>query len=122
MSPLRTITPALAAATLLVACGQEPTSAILPGADAQRGAQLIERFGCGSCHTIDGIEGADADVGPNLTDFADDRYIVGSIPKTPRNVMAWIRAPRRFEPDTIMPDLGVTEAQARDIVQYLYGQ
>ena len=32
---------------------------------------------------------------------------------------AWIRDPQRFDPRTTMPNLGVTEAHARDMAAYL---
>ena len=32
----------------------------------------------------------------------------------------WIRDPRRYDPRTTMPSLGVTEAQARDMAAYLW--
>lgn len=108
-------------ALLAAGCGDGPTSgAVVEGADAERGAELIEEYGCGSCHTIGGIEGADANVGPPLTDFRENRNLAGQIPNTPENAVRWIMDPQEIEPDTIMPDLGVSEAEARDIVGYLY--
>jgi cytochrome c len=32
----------------------------------------------------------------------------------------WIVQPHRFNPNSAMPDLGVTPAQARDMTAYLY--
>lgn len=34
--------------------------------------------------------------------------------------MRWIRSPDEIRPGTVMPTLGVTEAEARDIAAYLY--
>jgi cytochrome c2 len=92
----------------------------VPGGNAERGERLIEKFGCGSCHTIPGIEKADGRVGPALRDFGSIRYIAGEIPNTPDNAMRWIQDPKKIEPGTVMPDLGVKPNQARDIVAYLY--
>jgi cytochrome c1 len=36
--------------------------------------------------------------------------------------MKWIQHPQAINPKTAMPELGVTEAQARDIAAYLYSQ
>jgi cytochrome c1 len=36
--------------------------------------------------------------------------------------MQWIEHPRAINPQTAMPELGVTPAQARDIAAYLYSQ
>jgi cytochrome c2 len=121
----RRLLPALGAVALLAAgvtacAGEGP--ALLTGASAARGHDLIAHFGCGSCHTIGGVKGADGKVGPNLQDFADYRYIVGILPRTPENTARWVQHPRRYLPQGVMPDLGVTPAQARDIAVYLYGQ
>jgi cytochrome c2 len=117
-APVLVLCVALAAA----GCGGGTAKRLVPGGDPDRGAKLIVRFGCGSCHDIPGIEGADGRVGPSLHNFADERNIAGEIPNTPRNAVRWIMHPRRIEPGTIMPDLGVTRRQARDIAAYLYSR
>ena len=38
--------------------------------DPERGAVYIEQIGCGSCHTIPGIDGAQGVVGPPLDHMA----------------------------------------------------
>jgi cytochrome c len=113
---------ALAALLLLASCGPATRPEIVPGADAGRGHDLIVRYGCGACHTIGGDTGADGRVGPPLTGFRQDRFIAGSLPNTPAQVVRWIENPQAILPGTIMPDLGVTHQQAKDIADYLYGQ
>jgi cytochrome c len=114
---------ALAALTLLVAgCGTARSPEVVPGGDSDRGKRLIERYGCGSCHMIPGIPRANARVGPPLDEFPEHRDIAGEIPNSPENAIRWIRDPKKIEPGTIMPKLGVTEAEARDIVAYLYSR
>src|SRR5581483_6561824 len=76
--------------------------------------------GCGACHTIAAVDGADGKVGPPLAHFADRRYIAGELPNTPENLVRWIMDPQAVEPRTVMPDLDVGEPQARDIAAYLY--
>jgi cytochrome c2 len=114
----------LAAATVwgLAACGSGSGSQSLPGGQASRGKGLIEFYGCGACHVIGGIDAATGEVGPRLTDYQDTRYIAGHLANTPENTARWIEDPQRYEPGTIMPDLGVTPAQAADIASYLEGQ
>jgi cytochrome c1 len=34
--------------------------------------------------------------------------------------MLWIRHPRQVEPHTLMPEMGVTEQEGRNIAAYLY--
>lgn len=108
------------AAVALSACGSG--GQVLPGAQASRGQQLIEFYGCGACHQIGGIDAANGTVGPNLRNFKQNRYIAGNLPNTPENVARWVQDPHRYEPKTIMPDMGVTPEQAADIAAYLEGQ
>jgi cytochrome c2 len=113
---------ALAVSLALVAgaCGDEQEQAAGPGPDARRGAVELRAFGCGGCHRIPGIEGADGRVGPSLANLSDRLYIAGSLPVTPENVVRWIVDPKAVAPATLMPDLGVAQAQAADMTLYLY--
>lgn len=108
---------------LATAC-QEEAGAVdrpaMPGGDAQRGAELIEVYGCPACHTIPGIRGADALVGPPLTGWSERVYIAGAVANTPENLILWLQDPQAIEPGTAMPNMGVTEQIARDIGAYLY--
>jgi cytochrome c len=92
----------------------------LTGGDPDRGTSAIGRYGCGSCHTIPGIRGANALVGPPLTRIASRSYLAGEIQNTPANMVRWIQHPQHIEKGTVMPEMGVTESDARDIAAYLY--
>ena len=104
-------------------CQQEADAAdqpFVPGGDPQRGAEAIQAYGCVSCHTIPGIPEADALVGPPLTGWAQRAYIAGAIPNTPENLIVWLQNPQLIEAGTAMPNMGVTEQDARDMGAYLY--
>lgn len=90
------------------------------GAGAIRGEQVIAEKSCGSCHTIPGVRGARGLVGPPLFFFSRRTMIAGELPNTPDNLVRWIRSPESVEPATAMPNLGLTETEARDVVSYLY--
>lgn len=106
----------IAGALVLAACGTAAgQSAQLPGGDPQRGVTAIQTYGCGACHTIPGVAGANATVGPPLNDWADRHYIAGALPNTPENLIDWIRNPQTIEPGAAMPDIGVSEQDALDI-------
>jgi cytochrome c len=96
------------------------TEKTVPGGNVQRGAQLIPQYGCGSCHTIAGIDGAKGLVGPPLTGIADRAYIAGMLANNPDNMVTWIMHPQQVVPGNAMLDLGVSDADARDIAAYLY--
>ncbi len=109
-----------AAAAVLGACGEEEGP--VPNASAERGRELIEQHGCGTCHLIGGVDGANWRVGPPLTDFKDNRLVAGQLQNTPGNVVRWLLEPRRFDPQTVMPDVGLTPEQAAAVAEYLYTQ
>lgn len=88
--------------------------------DARRGAQLIDQYGCGACHTIPGISGADGLVGPPLTHWSQRSYIAGVLPNDPDNLALWISHPQHVIPGVDMPEMGVSEQDARYISAYLY--
>jgi cytochrome c len=91
----------------------------VPGGDVQQGRLLIREYGCGSCHVIRGISGANGTVGAPLTEFARRRYIAGALINTPENLVTWIVNPQAIEPGTAMPYLGVSPEEARHIAAYL---
>lgn len=111
------------AALLLTGCygGQtvRPYAVAVSG-NAEHGRELIESYGCGSCHTIPGIHHANGLVGPPLYFFSRRTMIAGALPNTQENLVHWVEHPREVEPKTAMPDLGLTEDQAYDIAAYLY--
>ena len=90
------------------------------GGDPERGAFLIQRYGCGGCHRIPAVAGAAGKAAPSLSSLASEPYISGNLPNTPENVMRWIQAPHSILPNTKMPDLGISDTEARDITTYLW--
>ncbi len=114
----------LSCAALTVAGCAGPEQRAAPPQQVQsgspgRGAQLIESYGCGSCHTVPGVTGADGLVGPPLDRFGRRSYIAGELPNTADNLQLWIADPQEVEPGTAMPDLDVTPDDAADIAAYL---
>ena len=87
--------------------------------DPRRGKQAIRQYACVTCHAIPGIVGANAPVGPPLKEIGTRGFIAGVLPNTPENMVRWIRHPQAVNPKSAMPDLGVTERDARDIAAYL---
>lgn len=93
---------------------------VYTGGNPHRGHQLIEEYRCGACHMIPGVQDADGLVGPPLMYFARRTFIAGELPNQPQNLVRWIRSPKSVEPGTAMPELGLSEQDARDVAAYLY--
>jgi cytochrome c len=85
-----------------------------------RGKIAIRRYGCGACHNIPGIYGANGVVGPSLDGIGTRAYLAGVLPNTPTEMIRWIQYPQNIDPRKAMPNMGVTEFDARDIAAYLY--
>lgn len=124
---MRMISPGLRAHLIAALCSavagcgmEERTQRDMAGGDVRRGLEFIQRYGCGSCHVIPDVPRARGQVGPPLQGIANRAYLGGVLPNTPDNMVLWIRAPRGVEPRTAMPDLGVSEAEARDMTAFLY--
>jgi len=90
------------------------------GGNARSGRTEIRKYGCNTCHDIAGVPGARGLVGPSLDGVGQRYYLAGELPNTPSNLMLWIEHPRQVEPHTVMPEMGVTEQDGRDIAAYLY--
>lgn len=89
------------------------------GGNPLRGEQIIVQYKCGSCHTIPGIRNARGVFGPPLNDWAFRNIIAGEFPNDPKTLVSWLKSPTSMKPKTAMPDLGLSEEQARDVAAYL---
>jgi len=87
------------------------------GGNAARGKEIVESVGCLACHAIGdetkvrALRGTSYDIAPELTR-------VGS-KVTPDWIYDWIRNPRHYNPTTKMPNLRLTDGEARDVTAYL---
>lgn len=121
MGPLLVTTLVVLGSTFLLAgCHQGGEIRSVPGGNPDAGRVAIRSYGCGACHTVPGVRGANGMAGPPLTHFARRSFIAGEASNTASNLIRWIQAPESIEPGTAMPNLGVTEDLARDMAAYLY--
>jgi len=111
---------------LLAGCGEErpPLSPRgqadqLAGADMERGRRLIGEYGCVACHTVPGVRGPTSKVGPPLENMALRAYIGGVLPNSPDNLVRWLLDPPAIDPRTVMPSMGMSAADAKDMAAYL---
>jgi mono/diheme cytochrome c family protein len=88
-------------------------------ADVDRGRMALRQYACNACHTIPGVVGSAVYVGPPLKGIGGRHFIAGTLTNTPENMMRWIMQTQQVKPGTAMPELGVSEPDARDMAGYL---
>ncbi|ACK52286.1 cytochrome c class I [Methylocella silvestris BL2] len=116
---MRAARSSLGACALALLCSACDLTHPERASEARQGATLISALGCGSCHTIPGIDGASANVGPSLEGIGSRIYVAGVLRNTPENLQRWIQHPQEVVPNNAMPDLPIDDASARKIVAYL---
>jgi cytochrome c2 len=105
----------------LLACSRSNSEpAVNFGGDAGRGKQLIDKYGCGSCHVIPDIADGKGNVGPPLTHIGSRTYIAGVLRNSPDNLSLWISHPQQIVPGNAMPDMHISAEDAHDITAFLY--
>lgn len=111
----------LIVAALLCACVDktDPPRSIM-GADAERGLAVMHRVGCAACHVIPGVRWPQGLAGPSLKGFADSPMIGGRFPNRPDILVDWLIDAPSMSPETAMPAMPLTQAEARDVAAYLY--
>jgi cytochrome c len=94
----------------------------LTGGNPDKAPPLLLRYGCGGCHTIPALTGADGKVAPSLEHLRKRVYIAGKLENTPENLIRWIVAPQELAPGSAMPDTGISASEARDVAAFLYSE
>ena len=88
-----------------------------PGGSASRGERLVETIGCKGCHVVTEKD-REIRVTDVSYDIAPELNKIGS--KVNRDwLYAWIKDPKQYNPNTTMPNLRLTDSEARDIAAYL---
>jgi cytochrome c oxidase subunit 2 len=87
----------------------------------KKGRETFLSLACVGCHTVQGTIAA-GKVGPDLTHIASKKTgIAGGAggPVNEENLSKWIKNPPAVKPGTLMPNLGLSDEQIHDIVQWL---
>src|SRR3954447_13157084 len=92
----------------------------MTGGSVRKGELAFAKYGCGGCHTARGRPQASGMVGPPLDGGGARAIIGGRLENKPDNLELWIQDPQKVSPGTAMPNLGVTNGDARDIAAFLY--
>lgn len=111
----------LASVLSLGACKPPPDErTFMPLASAARGERAIAEAGCGSCHTIAGIDWPQGKTASELRGFEGRALIAGRLPNRPDILARFIRNAPALVSGTTMPPMPVSPREARDIARFLY--
>jgi cytochrome c oxidase subunit 2 len=87
----------------------------------RQGLEVFTAQGCGACHRIDGVAGADGRLGPDLTRVGARQSIAaGLLPGGVGNLAAWIASSQHLKPGNKMPSYDrLTGEDLRAVSAYL---
>ena len=89
-------------------------------AHAIRGKELFNQATCVECHRIAGNDEAKALIGPDLTHTATRETLgAGVLANNTENLAKWMQNPQKFKPGINMPNMRLSNEDARDIAIYL---
>ncbi len=110
--------PLALGAAALAGCGPSPGQPV-DAARIEHGRVLLERYHCGTCHSIPGVAAARGQLAASLDGYGLRSYIVGRVRNEPAMLARWIAEPDSIVPGTLMPDMGVSPADAQAMALYL---
>jgi cytochrome c oxidase subunit 2 len=94
-----------------------PPSAV----EAAKGAEVFKEKNCVNCHSIAGLM-TRGRVAPDLTHVGSRTTLAaGTLPNTPENLAKWLTNPQIVKKGALMPEIGLTTEQIKDLVAYLEG-
>ncbi len=89
-------------------------------ADEAAAKEILKSKSCGGCHYIPGIPGAMGTIGPSLKGLRNRTMIAGGkLENTPENLREWLKNPKSILPETMMPNLGLEDAQIQVLIEFL---
>jgi len=87
---------------------------------AAEGQKLFLAKGCVGCHSLVALNAPKGMLGPNLANIGARTWIAaGTLPNTDENLAHWIREPQAIKQGVLMPNLGLSENEAKSIAAYL---
>ena len=112
-------TPRTGATGTAIGCNALAAQPATRPGDALRGRTALTQYACNACHAIPDVTSSHPNVGTPLAGIGRRGLIAGRLANTPENMVRWLRHTREVDPLTAMPEMGVTEQDARDIAAYL---
>jgi cytochrome c2 len=120
----REATESDSAPTATKAVTQQATTAA-PAAPAGDGDEfaaaksLFKSKGCIGCHMVSGIAEATGTIGPSLDGLASRAELAAGLTVNAENLAKWIKEPSSVKPGTVMPRLGLDDADVDTLVGWL---
>jgi cytochrome c2 len=96
--------------------------------DASKGRAVLDGKGCGSCHAFSGVAPlagsavpvpVDAKVMARAVRIAPDLRFTRDRFADSGKLVAWLKDPHAIKPDTLMPNIPLTDAEVNDVATYL---
>ncbi len=89
-----------------------------PRGDAAKGKETFDSVGCRGCHVTEKDSAARRSEGSDQRDYAPNLWNVAD-KVTPEWAYSWVKNPKAMWPDTKMPDLRLSDAEAANVTAYL---
>ncbi|HEY5675232.1 MAG TPA: c-type cytochrome [Myxococcales bacterium] len=89
-----------------------------PKGDAAKGKEIFDSVGCRACHVTEKGSAARRSEGSSERDYAPNLWNVADKVK-PEWVYSWVKNPKAMWPQTKMPDLRLSDAEAANVTAYL---
>jgi len=99
----------------------EPAKLLVQGApkgDAAKGKEIFESVGCKACHVAEKGSAARRSEGSSERDYAPNLWNIADKAR-PEWIYSWVKNPKALWPETKMPDLRLSDAEAADVTAYL---
>ena len=98
----------------------QKAAAAEPAGDAVAGKDVFAKSACVGCHTIRGVSAGV--LGPDLSHFGSRKLFGAGLWETNvDNVAAWVKDPPKLKPGSKMPNLHLSDADAKAVAAYLVG-
>jgi len=94
--------------------GDRAESAAMRKKMVQMGRMVVNMKGCTGCHRIGRLSLQRVTIGPDLTRVGERLKEAW--------IYSWVKDPQKYRPETLMPNLGLSDMQARAVAAYLSEQ
>ena len=93
-------------------------ASVAPKGDAAKGKELFDSVGCRACHVYEKDSAARRSEGSKERDYAPNLYNIADKAK-PEWIYSWVKNPKALWPETKMPDLRLSDAEAANVTAFL---